>query len=252
MSVAVANEQQAVSIERFKWVGELPKKKNIIVKNYYGDISTQTISKPIVHIQSVYQKIGSQTQDPEFRIEETSKGLEVEVVYPKMLSNTRDKGTSIRADLGLYIPEGYHLSLETTFGNIKAKKHQSHIMAKSESGNIKVATSGEVQVISESGNIFYGPRATRWKNDQSIFTRDGNVTLLLPKLIELEVSILAAKGVSSNLKRHGLKFISQNSRTLFAKLGGANSKLRAESINGKAEVIYDRKTDEDFRVSHRR
>ncbi|MCW9016832.1 MAG: hypothetical protein OQJ89_07710, partial [Kangiellaceae bacterium] len=59
LSIGFANSKSSepqVNIERFKWNGQLPNTKTIIVKNYYGDISTKTITKPIVHLQSVYQR----------------------------------------------------------------------------------------------------------------------------------------------------------------------------------------------------
>ncbi|MCW9016166.1 MAG: hypothetical protein OQJ89_04315, partial [Kangiellaceae bacterium] len=157
---------------------------------------------------------------------------------------------TVRADIGIYFPKGYQLILETTFGNIKAKKHYSSIRAKTTLGNISVATHGAVDLSSEMGNVYLNPLSNRWKKSQQVLTRAGNVTLLLPEDVDLKLIVQAAKGIVSNFERNGIDSHSDKFGRFTSSLGKALTSLNIRALNGTAELIYERKTDEDYLVSH--
>lgn len=237
---------QEVTINRFNWSGKLPAKKRVIVKNQFGDISTRTIKKESLLVQAIYQQIGDNAPKPDIQIEENNGATEITVNYPTHTINNQRGERIARTDIAIYLPEGIQMQLSTSFGNIKAKKHYSDINATTDNGNISVSTIGKVNLQSHSGNIFLSLKGEKWKGEQQIKSSHGDITLLLPKKLDLELQVSSGQGISSNFETYKIPFQQDNQFELNVQFATASSLLRSRSETGKTELIYFRRDNGDI------
>lgn len=237
---------QEVTIDRFNWSGKLPTNKLVIVKNEFGDISSRTIKKKSLLVQAIYQQIGDNAPKPDIQINENNGTTEITVKYPMHTINNQRGERIARTDIAIYLPEGIQMQLDTSFGNIKAKKHYSDINATTDNGNISVSTIGKVNLQSHSGNIFLSLKGEKWKGEQQIKSSHGDITLLLPKKLDLELQVSSGQGISSNFETYKIPFQQDNQFELNAKFATASSLLRSQSETGKTELIYYRRDNVDI------
>lgn len=145
-------QSQDVSIEHYKYFGDLPKAKLIRVINPYGGITSRSNSYDSVELSGVIQKIGPHGAEHKIDIYDKGGVTEVIVSYP---NGNKDEQGKLRGrfDLGVWVPGYINVELVTDFGDIKVKSSASNIVATSTSGNIKIATSGTASAFSDSGEV---------------------------------------------------------------------------------------------------
>lgn len=157
-AVSRAPNTPAVTLEQYKYVGELPKAKKLRVINPFGNITSRSSSYDNIELSGVIQTIGDQGKEHTIDIRDVDGVTEVVVSYPK--GNADDSGQLFgRFDLGVWIPAYIDLELVTDFGDIKVKKSGSNVEARSHTGNIKLATSGHATGHSDSGKVVIKPMA---------------------------------------------------------------------------------------------
>ncbi|WP_196140742.1 hypothetical protein [Aliikangiella sp. G2MR2-5] len=152
-----------VKLNKFSWSGNVPEKKKVVVVNEYGNITTRSSKQGNIMLSGVIQLVGPDAPEPEVKTFEQSGVLHIEVLYK---SDTQDAhGNRIaRMDMGVYVPENVSLEIKTSFGDIKAKKHQSNIVASSDSGKIKLASRGTISAQTNSGAI--SAHVLKWEGER--------------------------------------------------------------------------------------
>lgn len=240
-----------VILEKYNWQGELPEKRKVRLINHFGNITTRNTNQKNIEMAGIIQKVGSDAPTPEIKINDNNGVMEIEVTYQ---SSTIDGyGNRIgRVDLGIYIPKGISLEMVTDFGDIKAKKHQSKLIAKTQSGKIKLSTRNVVRALSYSGDI--NVDLLEWKkrkfvteNKKSkyeIFTREGNVKIYFRSPIDLSIHAHTGKGIRTSDSQL-LQLVNPSSRerselAFQAVLGSGQRKLSVTAPNGYV----------DFNISH--
>ena len=151
-SVRTEFTKDDVKLRKYSWQGEVPRKNKVIVVNSYGNITTRNTKQGNIEISGIIQRVGPEAPAPEVKITDNEGITLIEVVYDKP---TTDKYANRigRMDIGVYVPKGVTVDMETTFGDIKAKKHASNLIAASKSGKIKLATKGTIIASSDTGSI---------------------------------------------------------------------------------------------------
>lgn len=222
-----------VVVENYTWVGKIPKGKKVVVKNFFGNLASRLRSEPQIGISATIQKIGPNPPSPEFDINDSGEVTFITVKYPK--GQFDDNGVLIgRTDLSIVVPETVTVEMETSYGDIGAKKHFSNIYAKTESGNIKLGSVGELNAYSVSGDITIDMYNYIWKAPQKVQTEQGNVRLILARQADLAVK-LSGKSISHNLADYQVA-VKQSQGTAEFVLNNAHSEAVFSAPQGKIRV----------------
>lgn len=222
-----------VVVENYTWVGKIPKGKKVVVTNFFGNLSSRLRSEPQIGISAIIQKIGPQPAVPEFDIDDKGDVTYITVKYPQGQHDAQ--GTLIgRTDLSIVVPESVSVVMETSYGDIGAKKHFSNITAKSQSGNIKLGSVGELNAHTVSGDITIDMYNYIWKNPQKAFTEQGNLRLILPKQADLDVQ-LSGKSISHNLEQYQVA-VKEEGNTLQFSLNNSHSSAEFIAPQGMVRV----------------
>jgi len=222
-----------VVVENYSWTGKLPKHRKIKVVNHFGNIGSRIRSMPQIGISAAIQKMGPNPAIPSFDIQETPEQTVITVVYANGQYNT-DNQMIGRVDIAVVVPETISVEMETTWGDIKSKKHFSNMTAKTVSGNIKLGSVGELNAETVSGDIIIDHYNINWYNRQQLHTDQGNIELTLAKLANVTVHA-TGKSLASNYYQTDIQSISEQSFISFS-LNQAQSTIELTAPLGHIDI----------------
>jgi hypothetical protein len=225
-----------VVVENYTWIGKIPQHKKVRITNFYGNISSRLRSEEKIGISATIQKIGPQPAIPSFDIQHVDGVTQITVVYPN--GQKDESGNFIgRVDVAIIVPEYVAVEMETSYGDIGAKKHFSSMTAKTHSGNIALGSVGELNAYSQTGNITVDMYNVIWKADQQFKTEQGNINVVIAQQSKLGVKA-SGKTVSHNLAQFNIPVQQQHSSLAFTLNGkGTNAQFNAPNGSINLEVI---------------
>lgn len=225
------DDQRKVEVELYKWFGESPQAKLVRVINPYGSVSSRTASVSKVELSGAIQRIGDAPPQHHIEVKEQRGVIEVIVSYPP--DSIRDAAGRLtgRVDLGVWIPSWVSLSVETDYGDIKVKKSASNITARSNSGKISIGTSGQVDAISDSGDIQLDLYAEKYRDSMRVYSRSGDIRVLVSQGAQLNLLAVAPQEIKHNFVDYQLIDVEKSTGSLQVRLG-QGSLTRA----GKAQI----------------
>ncbi len=233
--------QKDVKLKHYNWKGTVPGKRLVKVYNPFGNISSSNTSRNEIELGGVIQQVGDIKKPYEVKITESAGITEIRVLYPEGVKSVHDVRIA-RFDLGVYVPANVAVYMQTDFGDIKAKKHRSHLQALSNSGRIKLGTAGTVQANSKSGDIKVDLYADNWYQEQNISSIYGDIQLSLVHSADINLNLQAASITAKQLDDYDtIKVLSQSDKQLFAKFTSGKHKLNAKSLHGELMLkVLDR------------
>jgi len=231
-----------VTLHKYNWQGDVPTKRKVRLINRYGNISTRNTNQSNIEIAGVIQKVGTDAPTPEVKVVEQDGVMNIEVFY-KTASIDKYNNRIGRIDLGIYVPKGVSLELITDFGDIKAKKHRSKIIAKTQTGKIKLSTHNVFQALSYSGDIsldllnWKRPRfpVNSKKNQYEAFTREGDIKIYFKNTISLSIHAESGNGIHSYDKNLNQANDSSDSLNFNTQFGSGERELFISTPKGKVE-----------------
>ena len=236
--------KQDVKLSKYQWQGEVPPRQRIRVINHFGNITTRNTNYQDIMLSGVIQKVGPNAPTPEVKISEVDGITIIEVVYQ---APTLDKFNQRigRLDLGVYAPKNVTIELETSFGDISGKKHQSDLVLTTQSGKIKLATRGRLEASTQSGPINAvllrpkhadrGILASNKPRRESIRSVSGDIKLHYYPDNGIEFELHAGKGIRS--KTADIQaLIADTSNTLHFGLGNRARSFSVTSEQGAIEI----------------
>ncbi|SFD00249.1 DUF4097 family beta strand repeat-containing protein [Pseudoalteromonas denitrificans] len=233
MAYAKTYTIEDVTLENYSWIGNLPENRKVKVINHFGNISSRIRSEDNIGVSASIQKIGPDPAIPKFDIQETSKFTIITVQYPQ--GQFDEEGHFIgRVDIAVTIPETVSIEMESTWGDIKSKKHFSNLWAKTTSGDIDLGSVGELNAFTTSGNITLDHYNINWHNNQNVITDSGNINFTLAKQANINIQA-SAKSLTSNFNQNNIisnKYISSFSFDL----NHANSSINLSAPNGHINI----------------
>ncbi|MBU2968554.1 hypothetical protein KO527_04165 [Pseudoalteromonas sp. C2R02] len=226
-------ELKDVEIENYNWIGQLPPSRKVKVINKYGNVSTRIRSESQIGVSAAIQKIGPNPAIPDFNIRETSEHTLITVIYP---NGQRDEDGDFigRVDIAVTIPETISIEMESTWGDIKSKKHFSNLKAKTISGNIALGSVGALNASSISGNITIDHYNINWPNNQYIETQTGDIHFTISKLSNISIQA-QAKFIQSNYAQHNIYKNHKNSSISIA-LNNSSTLMELIAPNGLINI----------------
>lgn len=172
----LVKKQQPVKLDirSYDWHGKIPQSRLVILKNLYGEIRSRNHSDPEIFLHASYQLIGDTPLKPEFKIIEGPDRLMIEVVYsePLLDKNSQLRG---RTDVSILFPDDVSIYAETDSGMIKIDKTASHVEAVTQSGDIKLTTTGLFKVKTDSGTIALRLRGQKQMGESTAVSVSGTI-----------------------------------------------------------------------------
>jgi hypothetical protein len=222
-----------VVVENYTWIGKIPKARRVKITNFYGNISSRIRSEAKIGISATIQKIGPTPAIPSFDIDDSGDVTVITVVYPQ---GQKDKAGHFigRTDVSIVVPEYVSVEMQTTYGDIGGKKHFSPMTAKTQSGNITLGSVGELNAYSVSGNITLDMYNIIWKNEQKVYTEQGDIKATIAQQSDLEV-LVSGKSIDHNLAEYQIP-LTQTGNTLGFILNNAHSSAQLQAPNGSVKV----------------
>jgi hypothetical protein len=194
-----------VQLKKYSWKGKIPRAHRVKVINPYGNIDSRTGSYQIIDITGVMQLIGPDAKKAQVEIREENDVTIIEVKYPSGIYDELDRRIA-RFDIGVFVPTGVVLELETDFGDIKIKKHRNRIFAKTNSGNIAGSTKNIIHAFTQSGNI--NLNLMPWKSRRFaqlskrpryfINSDQGDIALSMNDDLAVDIRLFASQPIISN------------------------------------------------------
>lgn len=238
-SVRTEFTKDDVKLRKYSWQGEVPRKNKVIVVNTHGNITTRNTKQGNIEISGIIQRVGPDAPSPEVKVTDNDGVTLIEVIYNKP---TTDKYANRigRMDIGVYVPKGVTVDMETTFGDIKAKKHASNLIAASQSGKIKLATKGTIIASSDSGSINvnilpWEGRLFEPANKKKVYelhTKNGEINTYFEAEANLAITANSGKSITST-EPEFQKIIDASSAPQFdTTLGNGQRHLKVFSVYG--------------------
>jgi|GEM_PF-1099153 len=237
---------QDVKLEQYSWQGDIPRANKIRVVNPYGGIITKNTNYRNVSVAGAIQLIGPKASAPRISARDENGVTILQVSYPDGNHDRFGRLTG-RVDLGVYVPRGVTVDLQTDFGDIKSRKHKSNMILRTNSGKIKVGTSGRVQAFTDTGDIklhiqkakHQDPRFVESdkKRLSQVLSDSGKIELSVSPGLDIEFNALGQLGVTSNLMSNDKVNVQTKTDThLLASLGKGTNTFAIEARNNAIDI----------------
>jgi hypothetical protein len=216
-----------VQIDSFDWQGDIPASRAVILKNPYGSIRSRNQTGEQVWVHATYQLIGENALKPEFDIREEAGFLVIEVVYSGSIKH-KDGSLRARTDVSILFPDTVSIYAETDSGMIKIDKTASHVEAVSNSGHIKLTTTGLFSAKTNSGKISLRLRGQKALGESRAFSQTG----------EIKATVFNDMGIELESSTKGKHLINgkEQSESHVLKLGSLASKMNFSSVTGNVSI----------------
>jgi hypothetical protein len=194
-----------LKIESFDWQGKIPSNRLVVLKNKYGSIRSRNHSDSQIFIHATSQLIGDNPLKPEFVIKQDDNSLVIEVVYAEQIldHNNQLRG---RTDVSILMPSDVGIYAESDSGLIKIDKTASHVEAVSQSGDIKLTTTGLFSAKTQSGNIGLRLRGQKQAGHSSASTESGTINADIFNDMDINLTTKTHADVILNGKKQKAEF----------------------------------------------
>jgi len=221
-----------VRIERVKQRFVMtPAVTRLRIHNPWGDVHLKSMVDTDLGIYAVVQRIDDAAPAPQFDFRSQADWATLEVVYAAPFP----PGSSGRVDLVVYLPPLADIDIETVAGSIRGKQLTANLHANSRSGDILVASSGRLQLASQSGNVRATQIGGKWIGDAFLTSTSGLVELLFSAASEVALDVQSGVGIDESFGA-ALQTQHRDPHHLRGELGSGEVKLRLR-IRSAGEVI---------------
>ena len=181
-----------------------PEVRRVRVINAHGDVTVKATSANSVGVYAIVQLIGAQPEAPIITTEVRGDEALVEVRYASDATIGADtfidgyrKG---RVDLGMFIPTGPRVEIESTFGAVNVKPISNDVHVRGREGRVTVATSGAIQVATDSGPIDAWPMTGKFGEPMRVRSRSGRIQADVPLYAEISFSVVTGGTIDSEVE----------------------------------------------------
>jgi len=179
------------TVDNFRWTGVLAPETAIEVLNPYGDVRLRAADAGEVEVSAMIQRRTSDPVKPEVRLGRRRGRLTVQVDYP-----AKPLGDLHRVDVAVFVPAGARVAVRTKDGMIQANGLANDVELESAGGNVFLTTTGTARVSAGRGDISAELRRDHWGRTPRLTTREGDITLRLPKDADARLQIRAPGEIS--------------------------------------------------------
>lgn len=167
---------------------------------------------------------------PQVKLGRRHGRLTVQVDYP-----AAPRGDLHRVDVAVFVPAGAQVTVRTQEGMIQANGLQNDLEFESSGGNVFLTTTGTARVSVGRGDISADFRRDGWGRAPRLMTREGDITLRLPKDADARVQIQAPGEISLGDKEARLE--RQKAGKAVVTFGQGTHQLSLETQRGDVTLL---------------
>jgi hypothetical protein len=188
-------------VERIRRDFELGSDIRIIrVRNPHGDLQVRRTGARTLGMLAIVQELGTKPEQPQFVESRQGEVFRLDVRYPsdkRLGEDARPHGhLKGRADVGLYVPAGYRVELEATYGQIYVRRIPNDVDLKTREGDILAGAGGNIIARSARGNIGVYPYAPQWTGRIELEADAGDINVQVPLALGVDIDVRAARDVT--------------------------------------------------------
>ncbi len=219
---------ERVNLASHDWSGSIPKSNIVKVINHYGDIRSRSNSDEKIHFHASYQEIGDTPLSPNFSILETEGVLTIEVEYSEQIKDSKGALRG-RTDISILFPPRVKIIAQTSDGMIKIDKSESEVDAATQSGDIKLTTTGLFKAKTDSGDIALRLRGMHTAGESIAQTHSGKISADIFQDMDLDLFAQTSQVLLFNGQ-------AVQDKKFYRKQGDASSKIKLLSDKGPIQV----------------
>jgi hypothetical protein len=213
--------------------------KRVRVVNPHGDVTVKATDAQSVGVYAIVQHIGAEPEAPIITTDAQSDTALVTVRYASdatlgadALVNGYRKG---RVDLGIFLPAEPLLEIESTFGNVNVKPIFNGVHVRGRDGRVTVATSGAIQISTDSGPIDAWPMSGKFAEPMVVRSRSGRIQADVPLYGEISFSVVTSGAIDSQVELDLSTTADGRQRGTF-KTGSGAQRIEIESDSGDVRL----------------
>ena len=230
LSVLAQEASPDWTVDNFRWSGVLAPEAVIEVLNPYGDVRLRAADAGEVEVSAMIQRRTSDPVKPQVKLGRRHGRLTVQVDYP-----AAPRGDLHRVDVAVFVPAGAQVTVRTQEGMIQANGLQNDLEFESSGGNVFLTTTGTARVSVGRGDISADFRRDGWGRAPRLMTREGDITLRLPKDADARVQIQAPGEISLGDKEARLE--RQKAGKAVVTFGQGTHQLSLETQRGDVTLL---------------
>lgn len=246
LAVPIARAQEAEagwSRSDLSWQGSLDQGRRIEISNPYGDLRARFSADDTIALSAVVQRRDGDPHEAEIVTEASPDGYVIAVAYPTLDGRPATGGRpERRVDLVVFVPGESEIVLSTEFGLIEAKKLRSEVVARSQSGEVRLSTRGDIHARSERGDVTVSFPPLDGEGESRIETRTGDIRIVLSPTSNVTVRGSTNGRVTTD---YSVDIEQQNGtrwKETHTVLGSGSYRLRLESDRGDLELLREPST----------
>ena len=142
-----------VWVESPRWQVELAPEVELQVFNPYGDVRGRSSADGKLLVVGIIQRFALEQDDAEVLIEEAEGRVKVHTRYPSAERRLADGRLNGRIDLSVLVPAGLKMRVETDSGFIEVKGVDRELVARTDSGRIRLTAARAVEAETKTGDL---------------------------------------------------------------------------------------------------
>jgi DUF4097 and DUF4098 domain-containing protein YvlB len=241
MIAALQGGQQA---QDHHWTGTLAAGKTLPSRNVNGDVHAVAAGGNQIEVTGVKRARRSDPASVEIKVEQTSEGAIICVLYPNQRGSSctdrRSNGRSgdnndVSVDFTVRVPSSILLSAHTVNGDVSAKGLGADAEIATVNGDASVETEGFAEASSVNGSVDVVMGSADWSGSASYRSVNGPVSVTLPAGASAEVRASTVNGdIDTDFPLTVRGKIGP--RSLHGTIGDGGRTLAIETVNGSINI----------------
>ncbi|MCU0755878.1 MAG: hypothetical protein MUE46_12260 [Xanthomonadales bacterium] len=239
-SCAQSNDSEAAPdggfIDRVNWKEVLDAGTPVEIVNPHGDVRLRFGGyRRELELQAIAQRPKGVETRFELGLERLDDGVRLEARLPE----GAEPAVGQRADLVLFVAEGFPVRIRTTRGQIEVRGLRGDLTARTDSGDVAVrGVVGLLDLESQSGSVEAAPQPAPAGSTQRIATLTGPITLGLAAESDLDLALATSAAFATEFSLEVTPQPGQEpNKTATARLGQGGATLRVESRRGEIRLL---------------
>lgn len=230
--------------DEFLWEGRLGEGQTIEVRGVNGDVTATVTTGSQASISAVRRGMFDDPEDVRIEIVEHAGGITACAIYPTDREpyvcapgnegRIGSRNSDVKVDFDIEVPAGVGLVARVVNGRIEGRSLDSDVTARTVNGSINIRTSRFAEAQTVNGRVTISMGRAIWRDEASIETVNGPITVQLPPDTDADIEIRTTNGrIVSELP---LTIRESDRRRLNGTLGAGGRTLSITTVNGGVDL----------------
>lgn len=203
----------------------------------YGDVRIESADTDRIQVTAIAQYRSDDPRVPQMRLVKgepvdgkASHQLIIEFAYLEIAEN--EAWDNRRIDVGLFIPEGLQLEIETVNGLIETKSLKARTSLKSLTGDIEYKGTADIKAHTERGDILAHIRQTGPSHLVELSTLTGDIRSLFLEGANAQINLVTRGPITTDYSIEIDRKVGSPLKMGKVQIGEGGSQVKLESTNG--------------------